>query len=264
MSPAEIGAVVQSMTPHVVDVAACAARLLPVAFLCPLLGGSGTPTTVKLAAVLALSGFIHFSAGVGVDQRALTLPFFVAVIFREFLFGTALGLIASLPFDAARIGGRFIDLFRGSSAEASLPSAGSRESVLGDDLYQVLVALTATGLAFPLVVGALVRSFAWVPAGTSSVTEGVALHVVSLAGTALATGLAIGAPIAGLSLAIDATLGLVSRAAPQMNLQDTATPIKILSGGALAWLAVGLIVNRLMDEVLKVEDAVRLATSLVR
>jgi type III secretion protein T len=264
MSPAELSGVMLSMTPHVIDLAACAARLLPVTFLCPLLGGAGTPTTVKLATVLALSGFLHFSAGVGVDHSELTLPFFVAVVFKEFLFGTTLGLIAALPFDAARTGGRFIDLFRGSSAEASLPSAGTRESVLGDGLYQLLVALASASIAFPLVIGALARSFAWVPAGTASPSEGVALHAVSLAGNALATGLAIGAPIAGLAMAIDATVGLISRVSPQMSVQDTSTPLKILAGGAVARLAVGFIVNRLMGELLEVEGSIRLATRLVR
>ncbi|MCA3011618.1 MAG: type III secretion protein, partial [Myxococcaceae bacterium] len=45
-------------------VAAIAARLVPVAFLCPLLGGQLAPTTVKLGLVLSLALFLHAAAGV--------------------------------------------------------------------------------------------------------------------------------------------------------------------------------------------------------
>ncbi len=78
------------------------------------------------------------------------MPDFVGRAAHELLFGLVLGMASSLPFDAARIGGRFIDLFRGSSAEAALPLSGSKESAMGDALYQLLLALAASGIAMPL------------------------------------------------------------------------------------------------------------------
>ena len=42
--------------------------------------------------------------------------------------GLLVGMGAALPFDGARMGGRLIDLVRGTSAEAALPVAGHRES----------------------------------------------------------------------------------------------------------------------------------------
>ena len=79
---------------------------------------------------------------------------------------------------------------------------------------------------------------------------------MSLVASSMATGLAIGAPIAGISLAIDAALGLASRAAPQMNLQETGTPLRILAGGAVAWLAIGVISARLADAVSATPEAI--------
>ena len=52
---AELTVAIDALTPHVVAVALVSARLLPVAFLCPLLGGSHAPTHVKLGVVLALN-----------------------------------------------------------------------------------------------------------------------------------------------------------------------------------------------------------------
>ena len=240
-----------------VAVALCAARLLPVTFLCPLLGGQAAPTTVKLALVLALALFLHLEAGVSLGAPVETPLQLAALAVKELTYGTSVGLVAALPFDAARMGGRFIDLFRGTSAEASLPVAGSRESATGDALYQLLVGLVLTGGLMPLVVSGLVRSFGWVRLGTFVPGETAALHVVGLAGGAMATGLAVGAPVAAAVMTVDCLLGMVSRAAPQVNLQEASAPLRILAGGALLWLAVGVMSERLLAGFLGMEEALR-------
>lgn len=255
---------VDALQPHVVATALIGSRLVPVAFLCPLLGGTHAPTHVKLGLVLALALFLHVAAGVGLPPGAANAFDFVGIAFKEVLLGTTLGLIASLPFDAARMGGRFIDLFRGSSAEAALPMAGSKEAATGDALYHLLLALAATGIVMPLTLGALFKSYAVAPLGTFVHSEAAAMQLASLVGGAFATGLAIGAPIAGASLAVDAGLGLASRAAPGMNLQDTGAPLRILGGGAVIWLAVGLFAARLQDFATGTPDALRMVLDLGR
>lgn len=252
----QLSLAVDALEPHVAAVALIGARLLPVAFLCPLLGGPQAPAHVKLGLALALATFLHLGAGIAPRDATLTLDW-VGWAAREAVLGTTLGLIASLPFEAARIGGRVIDLFRGSSAEAALPLSGTKEAASGDALHSLLVALAATGLIMPVVLGALFRSFAWVPLGRFGHTEEVALEAARLVGGAFATGLAIGAPFAALSLAIDTLLGLASRALAGMNLQDTAAPLKILSGGGLLWLAIGVLAQRVQALALEPPHSLR-------
>lgn len=241
-----LAAAVELLQPHVVAIALISARLIPVAFLCPLFGGSHAPMHVKLGVVLALGLFLHIACGVAAPLASSSFEL-GALMAQEVVFGTSLGLIAALPFDTARMGGRFIDLFRGSSAEAALPMSGSKESATGDALYHLLLAVGSAGLVFPSMLSALTRSYALIPLGAFQHTEEFAMRVVGLVGTAFSTGFAIGAPIAALTLTIDACLGLASRAAPNMNLQETGAPLRILAGGAVVWLAIGLIANRLQD-----------------
>jgi type III secretion protein T len=254
----------QWLAPHAAAVALCGSRLLPVCFLCPLFGGQSAPMTVRLGLALALSLSLHLAGGVQAPAEATQLWFFGGTALKEVLFGTTLGLVASLPFDAARIGGRFVDLFRGTSAEAALPTVGTRESAFGNGLYQMLVALVATSGALPLVIAAIWHSFGVVRLGAFVPTQGAALQVVGLATGAVATGLAIGAPMAGVSLAVDFTLGLASRAAPQMRLQEVGAPLKILGGGALLWLGVGLICERLLASVLAVDGVLHAVLEATR
>ncbi len=263
MSPGSLDALLTLVWPHAAAMALCAARLLPVALLCPVLGGQAAPGSVRLGVVLSLAGGLHFAGGVAApaDLDAWAL---VAAALREAGFGVALGLVAALPFDAARIGGRLADLFRGTSAEASLPGVGTRESATGEGLHQLLVALAVSSGASSWAVCALWRSFAAVPAGGPSSTEALVEQVASVAGTGLATGLAIGAPVAGLALAADAAVGLVGRAAPQLHLPEIAAPLRILGGGALLWLSVGAIAQRLLAEAVASGGWIRAAAEAAR
>lgn len=264
MTSLELQLQIAALTPHVIAVALCAARLLPVVFLCPVLGGTAAPTTVKLGVVLALSMCVHFAGSVAPVEPIADALTFTAMVVREFSFGTALGLVASLPFDAARMGGKFIDLFRGSSAEAALPHAGTRESATGDGLYQLLVAMVATGAVMPLMLKGLFHSYAVVQLGAFVHTESAAMHLVALAGTALSAGLAVGAPVAAAAMAVDCVMGLASRAAPQMNLQDVGSPLKILAGGAVLFLSLGVLAERLLAEVATADAAMRTLLELSR
>lgn len=264
MNIAALSEQLTSYTPDLASVALCGARLLPIAFLCPLFGGVSAPMTVKLALVLALASFLHFSAGIGAGLRVGDMLTFAAIAAKEITFGMVLGLVAALPFDAARMGGRFIDLFRGSSAEAALPSAGTKESATGDALYQLLVALTAASVAFPLVLGAVFKSFVVVQLGAYVASESAVMQIAALVGGAFAVALAIGAPVAGASMAVDCLLGLASRAAPQLHLQDTGAPLRILAGGAVTWMAIGLVMNRLLSLVVDSELALDAVSHLAR
>lgn len=228
------------------SVSLCAARLLPVAFLCPVLGGQAVPTTVKLGLVLSLSLSLHVAGGV-VAPAAVTGWELGALVLKEMVLGVTIGLLAAVPFDAARVAGRFIDLFRGTSAEAALPQAGSRESATGDLLYQLLVALAVTGAVLPMVLEGLWRSYALIPLGMAPASELDALHVVSVVSAAMGTALAVSAPVLGVVLAADCLVALGARAAPQMGLQELATPLKIMGGGAVLWIGVGLIAQRLLE-----------------
>jgi flagellar biosynthesis protein FliR len=237
--------VIALLQPHALAVAACVARLAPVALLCPLLGGQAAGQMVKLSTCLALALGIHLAGGV--QAPAAGDAWVVAgLLVREAVFGVAIGLVVGLPFDAARIGGRFIDTFRGTSAEASLPFAGSREAASGDALYQLAGALAISGGGASIAISGALRSFGAVHLGAFVPAEAPALQLAGLAAGALATGLAVGAPIAGCALAVDAALGLASRAASPVSLSELGPPLRILLGGAVLWLALGVACERLL------------------
>ena len=224
-------------------------RILPLALLCPVFGGQLVPPSVRLAVAgafaLALRPLVGAGAGFSVDFWARGV--------REAGVGLALGLGAALPFDAARIGGRLIDLVRGTSAEAALPGAGHRESATGDMLYQLLVSLALAGGVLPATLRALGRSYLLLPPGTASLGSGSAVALAELLGIALAVGLSIAAPVVALSWATDAAVGLALRAAPGLPMGEVGVPVRILGGAAVLWLSLGVVSQRLLAWVLSPE-----------
>ena len=223
-------------------------RVLPVPLLGPGLGGPLVPAPVRLAVAGALGLALRPLAGV-VPGPSLEV---LGRCAREAAVGLLVGMGAALPFDAARIGGRLVDLVRGTSAEAALPGVGHREAVTGDLLYQLLVSLALAAGALPVLVRAVARSYALVPLGGGLADAG-ALAIARLVGVALATGLAVAAPVVALSWATDAAVGLTLRAAPGLAATELATPVRILGGATVLWLSLGLVAERLLGFALSAE-----------
>lgn len=222
------------------------ARLAPVTFLCPVLGGSVAPPTVRLGVALALTAFIarHQRPAAGLDLDSATSV--IAALAAEGVFGLGLGLASAAPFDAARVGGRLIDLARGSSAEAALPVAGTKEAASGDLLYQLLVALAALGTVVPAIVGALCRSFAAVPIGTALSMPVEWEQAIAVSGSVLATGLAIAAPVIVACLTVELTLGLATRLGSAFHLQDQLPGLRLIVGAITFWVGLGATANAML------------------
>lgn len=245
---AGVAQLLEVVRPELLAWALSALRVLPVSLLCPLLGGQLVPAPVRLAVAGAIGLALRPLVG-DVPEGSLEV---LVRCGREAALGVLIGMGAALPFDAARIGGRLVDLVRGTSAEAALPVAGHREAATGDLLHQLLLAVAVAAGALPVLVHAMARSFVLAPHG-AALAGGGSLALARLVGVALATGLAVAAPVVALSWATDAAVGLVLRAAPGLPATELATPVRILGGGTMLWLSLGLTSDRLLEWVLSPE-----------
>jgi len=248
----------QAWAVHVASVALICLRLLPTALFSPVLGGPAAPSFVRLGVVLSLGLGIHFEGGVGLSASNLNPGSgFAALAARETLFGLAVGLVCTLPFEAARMGGRLIDTFRGSSAEAALPWMGAQGSAGGEFLHGLLLVQAAHGMGLSWVLQAIFRSFRWVGLGVASPTDGLAHEVTTWVAGAFVTAFSVGAPVAALALALDSGLALLSRVAPQLNLSLLGGPARLLAGAALLWAGLGRFVDPLLSELAAVPAALQ-------
>jgi flagellar biosynthetic protein FliR len=227
-----------------------AARLAPVIWMVPALGGTRLPAPVRVgfAAALALLAAPAL-AGAG-DAARLTSALLPAVrvallLAREVIVGLCLALVASGPFRAAEIAGRLSDALRGANiAEVIAPTSDERASPLA-----ALHVLVATLLFLQLggleqVLAALMSSYQAVPLG-GGFSPAQATHagraVVAASAALIASGLALAAPVVVALWLADVALGLVARAAPQIPVYFVGLPLKGLLAVGVVFLGLGAV-----------------------
>ena len=249
-APVMLGQLTQTLATHFWPMALCGARLLPVCLMCPLFGGAHAPAQVRLSLALMLALFLHLGCAVGLPAGFQASVLTLAPAFAtQLCAGVAMGYVSSLPFDGARIGGRLLDTFRNANAEAQLPGVGQKDSATASMLHQLLCASLFACGGYQFVLGAVIKSFAALPlaGGAFNLTGAVELCAAG-AVAAMATGLAIGAPAAAVSVVVDVGMGLCARAAPQLRLDDTGVPVKLGLGSAAVLLSLGAVSERLLTD----------------
>lgn len=208
-------------------------------FVCPPFGNRTVPTTVKvgLAAALALV------VGPRLADQAVPLeagPLLTAAVLQVAA-GLALGFLGVLLFATFSFAGGLIDLVSGYSvAQLFDPGTSAPVSIFGQ-FYGVL----ATTLLFAidghlLLVRGFLTSFTAAPLTHLSIDSLAKLLTGDLALFFVAA-LEIAAPLLAALFLAEAALGLLSRAAPQMNVFQLGLPVKILVTLTLAGLAIPIL-----------------------
>ena len=158
----------------------------------------------------------------------------------EVLIGLALGLMLGIVFHAAAAAGAILDQQGGYSIAAVYDPNFQQESALFETLFTQFATLTFfTGHGLVLVCGFFVDAWSiWPPGGTPH--GGFARLFQTLAETRLPSaffdGLQLAAPLLGLLLLVDVSLGLASRYARRLNPFSVARTVKamVLSFAAMA------------------------------
>lgn len=155
--------------------------------------------------------------------------------------GLALGFVVQVLFSAVQAAGELIDLFAGFTIAATFdPFTSSTQAVFGR-FYQLLAMALLFALdGHVLLVHGFLDSFAAVPSGLPDMGASAA-ELVDLLGLFFLSALQIAAPLLGALFLAEVSLGLLSKAAPQMNVFTLGFPMKILLTFGLFGLAVPLL-----------------------
>ena len=208
-------------------------------FVCPPFGNRSVPTIVKVGLAAALTLVV----GPRLADQAVPLevgPLLSAAVLQVAA-GLALGFLGVLLFATFAFAGGLIDLASGYSvAQLFDPGTQAPASIFGQ-FYAVL----ATTLLFAidghlLLVRGFLTSFEAAPLTSLSVDTLAKLLTGDITLFFVAA-LEIAAPLLAALFLSEAAMGLLSRAAPQMNIFQLGLPVKILVTLSLAGLALPLL-----------------------
>ena len=228
-------------------------------FVSPPFNTRLVPTQVKvgLAAALALVTAPRLGTS---EVPTEVVPLVVAALVQVGV-GVVLGFVGLLLFSAVQAAGDLIDLFGGFTIAAAYdPFSLSQSSVFGR-LYQLVAVVLLFAIdGHLLLVRGFVTSFDAVPATGLALGDLSDLLTRGL-GVFFLAALEIAGPLLAALFLAEVVLGLLSRAAPHMNVFALSFPFKILLTLLLASVALPLLpgaVSGLLGQVLRAgADAVR-------
>lgn len=204
-------------------------RVLAVFMSAPVLSNRVIPARVKIGLALAIAIIVAPAT------TEPALPIFSAaaplLLLQQMLAGILMGFGIKVVFAAVDMAGNVIGLQMGLSFASFIDPVNSNQTPLIGSFLNLLTTLLFLALDGHLaLLAAATRSFDLLPISTQFFT-GVGWERLIATGTGLfQLGLQISLPVLATMLVINLTLGVMSRAAPQLNLFSVGFPLTALTG----------------------------------
>ncbi len=212
-------------------------RVIGMVLVAPIFSAAVIPGRIRVASAVVLALAL---APLLKDPPAFS-PFSlqgVAILVEQVLIGVVIGFTLKLVFNAMEFGGQIIAMSMGLSyADIVDPQQGITVPVLSQ-VYAAMVALIFLALDGHLaMIQLLADSFTSLPPHAFSVDREI-LWLVASAGAQLFTGaLHVALPAVSAVLIVNLGFGVMSRAAPALNLFAVGFPITMTLGMVAVWLS---------------------------
>lgn len=210
-------------TPYVLVLA----RIAGLVMAAPLLGHLLVPRRARigLAVVMAIA-LAPTVAGAATPATSIAELAGRAVV--ETVIGLTIGFVAQLVFAGVQLGGQMAGIEIGFGLANLVDPQSNAQSTVVAEWEQLLALLAFLALdAHHLLVGALVESFRIAPITHATIGREVLFAVPAQAAQVFAIGLRIAAPVLIVLLLANATLGVLQRTIPQLNVFVVGFPVNV-------------------------------------
>jgi flagellar biosynthetic protein FliR len=196
----------------------------------PIASEMTIPRRVKIVFTLTLAFLVAPYATVPADLTIFSAAGLLVAI-QEMIIGVAIGLVMQLAFDGLAFAGQTKSLSMGLGFATLIdPQHGASVPVMGQ-IISIMGTLTYLAVnGHLMLLAALVESFRTLPVGAGGVDANFLITVATWGARIFQTGLLVAMPVLIAMIIVNVALGVVSRAAPQLNLFSTGFTITILCG----------------------------------
>lgn len=184
------------------------------------------------------------------------------VTLQQIIIGVAMGFVLQLVFDALAMGGQLLANSMGLGFAFNVdPMRGTGTPVLGQ-LYMLLVTLTFLAINGHLVlIEILAASLTTLPVGTMGFSSNM-LWNITLWGTHLFLGaLMVALPGMTALLVVNVAFGVMSRAAPTLNLFAIGFPVTLIFGLIIVWAGLPAVQATFVESLEQVFEMMRAMTA---
>ncbi|MCU7916894.1 MAG: flagellar biosynthetic protein FliR [Candidatus Thiodiazotropha sp. (ex Dulcina madagascariensis)] len=226
-------------------------RISAMLLAAPLFSSRQVPVRFRLFLMLLITLLVAPSLPTPPQAEVLSHTGFM-IMLQQILIGVLMGFILQMVFGALIFGGQVIAYSMGLGFASMVdPTNGVQVPVIAQFylIFATLLFLIFNGHL--LAIELLADSFATMPVAVDGISRNGLLDIVAWGSRLFAGGLLIALPIIGAMLMVNMGMGVVMRAAPQLNIFSVGFPITMLLGFALIWVtlpSVFAVFNELLDE----------------
>lgn len=226
-------------------------RIVPIIFQTPFMGGKLVPTETRIGLTVGLSILVFPFAQDGmIGTLDLNWVGYIVLMLKEAFIGFVIGFVAAELFYAMEVGGRALDVMRGSNmAEVQVPELQLRASPIGQFNFQLLLVVFCALNGHGLFIESIISSYEMVALdgfpvftrGFDKMVDQILVYTSSLFGLAFA----LVFPGLFASFLVDVVFGMFNRIAPQLNAYFMAMGVKAMAGLAMFMFALTLMAQEL-------------------
>ena len=159
------------------------------------------------------------------------------IMLQQLMIGISMGFILQMVFGALVFGGQVIAYSMGLGYASMVdPQNGVQVPVMAQYYLILATLLFLTFNGHLLAIDLVADSFHSLPVALDGITRNTLQEVVAWGSRLFAGGLLIALPIMGAMLMVNLGMGIVMRAAPQLNIFSVGFPITMMMGFVLMWV----------------------------
>ncbi|HSX69400.1 MAG TPA: flagellar biosynthetic protein FliR [Pseudomonas sp.] len=210
-------------------------RIASVLMVMPVIGTQLVPMRVRLYLSLAICVVLAPNLPPMPQVDAVSLQAML-LIFEQVLIGVIFGFFLQLYFHLFTVAGQIIAMQMGLGFASMVdPSNGVSVPVLGQFLLMLVTLMFLAMNGHLVVFEVLAESFVTLPVGGGLLLD----HYWEMAGKlswVIAAGLLIALPVITALLIVNLAFGVMTRAAPQLNIFSIGFPLTLVLGMVIFWL----------------------------
>jgi flagellar biosynthetic protein FliR len=218
-------------------------RIVAVLMTMPIIGTTLLPRRIRLYFALAITVVIAPVLPPMPEVHALDLSALL-LVGQQILIGAAMGLSLQLFFQAFVIAGQIIAIQMGMGFASMVdPINGVSSAVIGQFFTMLLTLVFLASNGHLVVFEVLVESFTTLPVGQGLIPAHFWELVLRL-GWVFGAALVLVLPAIAALLVLNIAMGVMTRAAPQLNIFTIGFPLTLVLGIGILWVTLGDFLNQ--------------------
>jgi flagellar biosynthetic protein FliR len=213
----------------------------------PVFSAASVPMRLRVLLAAAVTILVEplLPRPAGVDPLSATA---LLVLAQQVAIGIAIGFVLQLAFNALVFGGQVVAYSMGLGFAHLMDPQNGVQVPTVSQFYLIFATIAFLAVDGHLrLVALVVESFTALPVAADGITQNALWNLASWGARLFADGLLMGLPVVAALLLVSIGMGIVSRAAPQLNIFAVGFPVTLGVGFVLMWVSLPQSIALFMD-----------------